>query len=83
MEQRMQIKNSETNLSNYIQLNSKLFFLWIGSQKLSLVFWSKYLNFYLTIYKFSLNDKKLSLLVNKIYIDFLNKFFRVKVWLKI
>jgi len=63
MEQRIQIKNDEATLSNYIQINSKLFFLWIGKQKLSIVLWTKYLNFYLAIYKLSCNDKKLLLLV--------------------
>lgn len=64
MEQRIEIKNDETNLSNFIQLNSKLFFLWIGSKKLSVGLWGKYLNFYLGIYHFSSKNKKFELLVN-------------------
>lgn len=63
MEQKMPIKSDERDLSNFIQMNSKLLFLWIENQKLTVGLWGKYLNFYLGVYRFCSGDKKYGLLV--------------------
>lgn len=74
MEQRTQIKNDETLLSNYVQLNSKILLSWFKNDRFNKEIWFRYLKFYLNIYKFVNYEKKFFLLVK--YIIFLLNYNR-------
>lgn len=70
LDQKSQIRSDETLLTNYIQLNSKLFLSWVNKDRFNLNVWLGYLKSYLNIYRFVTNQKKYFLLVHIVYYYF-------------